>query len=1569
MDGPDPTDEPLPPTEAPAPTDEPAPTTEPTSGTEPTPEPTQDIRPTGEPTATLEPEPTATDRPREPTATLVPLTVQFSSDSSTVAEDAGTQTLTVNLSRTADVTVTVSYVVTGGTATGGGTDYTLSAGTLTFVPGETSQTISVSLVDDSIVEPDETVVISLQDPGSATPGTSVLHTLTITDNDAPPVVQFVQADSSVTEGAGTATIQVELVGNTTAQTVTVPYTVTGGTATGGGTDYTLNAGTLTFAPGETSQTISVSLVDDNIVEPDETVVISLQAPTNATPGTPAAHTLTITDDDAPPVVQFVQADSSAGEGAGTATIQVELVGNTTAQTVTVPYTVTGGSATGGGTDYTLNAGTLTFAPGETSQTISVSLVDDNIAEPDETVVISLQAPTNATPGTPTVHTLTITDNDAPPSVQFTLANSSVGEAAGPATIQVELVGNTTAQTVTVPYTVTGGSATGGGTDYTLNAGTLTFAPGETSQTISVSLVDDNIAELDETVVISLQAPTNATPGTPAAHTLTITDNDAPPAVQFTLANSSVGEAAGPATIQVELVGNTTAQTVTVPYTVTGGSATGGGVDYTLSAGTLTFAPGVITQTFSVTIVNDNIDEPDETVVISLQAPTNATPGTPAVHTLTITDNDASPAVQFTQANSSVGEAAGPATIQVELVGNTTAQTVTVNYAVTAGTATGGGTDYTLSPGTLTFAPGVITQTLSVPIVNDTRDEADETVEISLNTPVNTTLGTPVVHTLTIIDDDLPPTLSISDVTVTEGDTADFRVSLSAASGLTVTVDYTTSDSGPSTATSGDDYIPAGGTLTFSPGQTVQTINVGTVDDSDDEPAETFLVNLSNADNATIADGQATGTIIDNDSALPAGIQLSKSVSPAVGDGTNFQYTITVTNPSTNTETILLGSITETVSADFSGLATCEIPSAEGSCTSFLNDTITWNGSVSLLPGESFVLNIEGGAFDTSGASSGDLFCNQNVEVRLDVPSVGPNPVGYLERQDASIRACYTYQPTLVRGRARYMPENPRTAALASESASLEQTVTPTATATATRTATATATVTMTPTPTQTRTPTATIPATRTPIPPSATAVPPTATSVPATATATSVPATATPSATATEVPATATPWPTSPPGVPPGKPDWLGGPAPGQPDDNDDSSGILDWISVLPDQNTDDDDDDGDSSDRDSDPPDQDASPPDAGDDPPDAGDDPPPDKGDDPPPDDGDDPPPDAGDDPPDKGDDPPPDAGDDPPDKGDDPPPDAGDDPPDAGDDPPDKGDDPPDDGDDPPPDDGDDPPDDGDDPPPDDGDDPPDDGDDPPDDGDDPPDDGDDPPPDDGDDPPDDGDDPPDDGDDPPPDDGDDPPDDGDDPPPDDGDDPPDDGDDPPPDEGDDPPDDGDDPPDDGDDPPDDGDDPPDDGDDPPPDEGDDPPDAGDDPPDDGDDPPDAGDDPPPDDGDDPPDKGDDPPPDDGDDPPDAGDDPPDDGDDPPDDGDDPPDDGDDPPPDDGDDPPPDDGDDPPDDGDDPPDDGGDAPQKPDQDADESDEEDDDEENDDEEDDEGSTPPDNDAVPPRKPDQDEP
>src|SRR4029453_11266535 len=189
--------------------------------------------------------------------------------------------------------------------------------------------------------------------------------------------------------------------------------------------------------------------------------------------------------------------------------------------------------------------------------------------------------------------------------------------------------------------------------------------------------------------------------------------------------------------------------------------------------------------------------------------------------------------------------------------------VTVDYTTSDGTATAPG-DYQAVGGTLTIPAGETSQTLTVQVNGDVLDEADETYAVVLSNPVNATVADGS-GTGTIVDDDPPPSLSINDVAILEGNSgnnnASFIVTLSSASGQTVTVQYVTADG---TAVAGSDYEARSGTLTFEAGQTTRNFNVRVSGDTQVELDETYFVNLSNPTNAAIADGQGVATGINDD---------------------------------------------------------------------------------------------------------------------------------------------------------------------------------------------------------------------------------------------------------------------------------------------------------------------------------------------------------------------------------------------------------------------------------------------------------------------------------------------------------------------------------------------------------------------------------------------------------------------------------------------------------------------------------------------------------------------------------
>ena len=508
-------------------------------------------------------------------------------------------------------------------------------------------------------------------------------------------------------------------------------------------------------------------------------------------GSDSVHTYTINDNDNEPVVDFNTTSSSDAESVSSKAITVDLSA-ASSNNVTVNYAITG-TATGSGTDYTLANGTLSISAGATSGIITIgSIADDSLDEVNETIILTLSSPNNATLGSDSVHTYTINDNDNEPVVDFETTSSSGAESVSSKVITVDLSA-ASGQNVTVNYVVTG-TATGSGTDYTLANGTLTINAGSTSGTITIAGIRDDgtdPVEANETVILTLSSPSNATLGSDDVHTFTILEPlAASRTIAFVDATSSGAESVSSKVITIQLSA-TSASNTTINYAVSG-TASGSGTDFTLANGTATIAAGATSTTITVAgIVDDALDEVNETIIVTLSNPSNANPGTILVHTYTITDNDSPPVVDFNTTSSSDAESASSKAITVDLSA-ASGQNVTVNYAIT-GTATGSGTDYTLANGTLTILAGATTGTINISsIIDDSLDEANETVIVTLSSPSNATLGSDDVHTYTITDNDSAPVVDFNATSSSGAESASsagLTVDLSAVSSQNVTVNY------------------------------------------------------------------------------------------------------------------------------------------------------------------------------------------------------------------------------------------------------------------------------------------------------------------------------------------------------------------------------------------------------------------------------------------------------------------------------------------------------------------------------------------------------------------------------------------------------------------------------------------------------------------------------------------------------------------------------------------------------------------------------------------------------------
>jgi hypothetical protein len=823
-------------------------------------------------------------------------TVQFTASNYQVSETAGSVTITVQRVGDTTPTTTVQFATSDGTATAG-SDYTAASGTLTFSPGQIIATFTVPILNTGGCDGDETVNLTLSNASGSVLGTRSSAVLTILDPVA--CIAFGAAEYSVDENHGPAVITVTRSGSATG-VATVRIQTFNGTATAPA-DYTAIDRTLTFSPGVRSLSVPITIVNDALAEGPETVTLTLSSPVGAALATERTTvTLTIVDDDIASI-QFSASTYTVAEATATATITVVRSG-ALGTPVTVDFATSDGSATAGA-DYTAVTQTLTFAAGVASRTVMVPIANDTDDEANETVLLQLTNPgPGAVLGPRATATLTIADNDVAGTVQFSQSLYTVPETALTAPIAIVRSGG--GAVVSVQFDTSNGPGASGalaGVDYTTTSTPVVFGPGQVTQSVAIPLAGPNAAVGSRFVALTLTAPGGgAVLGPRSTAQLKIVDDEA--AVQFASPTYSVLEG-GTIAITVERTGPATG-TVIVPFT-TGGGTAAAGVDYVTATGSLTFAATVKTLTFPVRTLANTVVDGSRTVGLTLGPGVTGTAGAvlgaQSTATLTITDNDVGGQIQFSAPTYTVSEATAGATITVVRTGGA-AGPVTVDFATVGGGTATAGTDYTAVTQTLTFAAGVMSRTATVPITNDTLDEANETVFLQLtNATGGATLGPQSTATLTIVDNDVAGTVQFSQslYTVTEtAVSAPIAIVRTGGAASGVTVEFDTSDGpGASGAVAGTDYTTTSSLVTFAASVASQAVSIPMLGNPAATGSRFVTLTLSAAGGGAVLGPRSTAQlkIVDDEAA----VQFA-SPTYAVIEGGTLAITVERTGPATGT---------------------------------------------------------------------------------------------------------------------------------------------------------------------------------------------------------------------------------------------------------------------------------------------------------------------------------------------------------------------------------------------------------------------------------------------------------------------------------------------------------------------------------------------------------------------------------------------------------------------------------------------------------------------------------------------
>ena len=603
---------------------------------------------------------------------------------------------------------------------------------------------------------------------------------------------------------------------------------------------------------------------------------------------PILPTLSIDD------VTVTEGDPSLnGEQAGvnaTITFTVSRAGDLSSAS-TVDYAVIAGGARAPG-DYNNSlaglSGTVTFAAGEGTKTVTFDVTDDLMHELTETFTVELSAPTGATIDDG-LGVGTILDNDPAPSVSIDNITIHEGGVGGSATASFTIsLSAATYQDVTVTWSLA--DVTTLPADYSgPTSGTATIAAGTTSVVVSPALtftaVDDDIHELAETFTVTLDTVSGGgATGAGSVGTGTVVSDDPAPSVSIDNITIYEGGVGGSATASFTIsLSAATYQDVTVTWSLA--DVTTLPADYSgPTSGTATIAAGttsvVVSPALTFTAVDDDIHELAETFTVTLDTVSGGgATGAGSVGTGTVVSDDPAPSVSIDNITIYEGGVGGSATASFTIsLSAATYQDVTVTWSLADVTTLPA--DYSgPTSGTATIAAGttsvVVSPALTFTAVDDDIHELAETFTVTLDTVSGGgATGAGSVGTGTVVSDDPAPSVSIDNITIYEGGvggsaTASFTISLSAATYQDVTVTWSLAD----VTTLPADYSgPTSGTATIAAGTTSVVVSPAltftAADDDIHELAETFTVTLDTVSGggATGAGSVGTGTVISDDPA-------------------------------------------------------------------------------------------------------------------------------------------------------------------------------------------------------------------------------------------------------------------------------------------------------------------------------------------------------------------------------------------------------------------------------------------------------------------------------------------------------------------------------------------------------------------------------------------------------------------------------------------------------------------------------------------------------------------------------
>ena len=688
-------------------------------------------------------------------------------------------------------------------------------------------------------------------------------------------------------------------------------------AAAAGEDYLPLNQVLTFSPGgPLSQQINVTFTGDTLAEADEMFSVVLRQPTGpAALGEASAAQATILNDD---FLHITIDDAQILEGdAGTQqlTLSVHLAADSLLP-VTIQVDTADDTAASPGDYLPLVNHVLSFEPGgPRTQLVSVPVVGDLTSELLERFLVNLSSAGGGGVIADGQAVGTIHDNDAQPVLSIGDAQVVEGGSGTAELAFTVSLSHPSSQPISLQFAIADGTALAADDDYEPTSGALNFPANSVQpQTIVVLVSGDTKFEADQMLLVNLHSPVNAViAGSQGLGT--IVNDDLRPTISLSGAPVQVeGDSGTFADAAFGLsLSHASDEAVSVQFSTADGTASATDGDYDAVAGrTIAFTPGgpLTKQTF-VRIRGDDVHEGDETFLVSLSSPINGTLAV-ASSAATILDDESQPVLTIGDVSIGEGDSGIQQFVFTVSLSGASSQPVTVDVATQDGTATVADNDYQpLAPQTLTFAPGgPLQQQVVVQVNGDVKFEADQTFSVLLSNPTNAAIADGV-GLGTILNNDSRPSLMILDRAVSETNAGSmevlFDVALSHPSDETITVAVSTSDAAASVA-DGDYVAVADRVLTFAPGVMLQQTTVEVLGDTRFEADQAFIASLASPTNASIARGQAIGTILNDDSRP---VVVIAGVSAIEGDA--LVFSLALTNRSDEAVSVLASTASGTAS--------------------------------------------------------------------------------------------------------------------------------------------------------------------------------------------------------------------------------------------------------------------------------------------------------------------------------------------------------------------------------------------------------------------------------------------------------------------------------------------------------------------------------------------------------------------------------------------------------------------------------------------------------------------------------